>query len=268
MSRIETKFLELKKQGRKGLITYITAGDPSLKVTEELVRSFENEGVDFVELGIPFSDPLADGVINQLAAMRALKAGITVKKILSAVERIRRKSDIPIILFTYLNPVLKYGFEKFGKEAYQKGVDGILILDLPPEEADDYKRIMDKNKINTIFLVAPTTTDERIKKITSQANGFIYCVSRTGVTGTRNDISTEVPALVRRIKNVSALPVAVGFGISNAQQVAALSKVSDAVVVGSAIVKRIEENASHPQLVRYVTKFVRELVQTLHKNES
>jgi tryptophan synthase alpha chain len=200
-----------------------------------------------------------------MAATRALNEGVTVKKILNLVTRIRKKSQIPIILFTYLNPILKYGFKLFAKEAKQAGVDGILILDLPPEEADEYKKIMSGNEIDTIFLVAPTSSDVRVKKAAGQASGFIYCVSRTGVTGTQQKASEEVPALVQRIRSVSSLPIAVGFGISSAEQVAALSKISDAVVVGSAIVKRIEEHVSDPHLVQHVSKFVGRLARALRE---
>ncbi|MBI1884453.1 MAG: tryptophan synthase subunit alpha [Chlamydiae bacterium] len=264
MSRIEKKFLELKKSGRKGLITYIAAGDPDLSKTIDLVKSFEDAGVDFVELGIPFSDPLADGAVNQMAADRALKSGTTLKKIFAAVIEIRKSVHLPIIFFTYLNPILKYGLENFAREAAQAGVDGVLALDLPPEESDEYKKLMNKHHLDTIFLVTPTSSIHRMKLIASKATGFIYCVSRTGVTGMQQEISKEVPSLIKRIKSVSDLPVAIGFGVSNGEQVRQLSKYADAVVVGSAIVKKIEENVSRSHLLGEVTNFVRDLAVGLH----
>ena len=264
MSRIEKKFQELKGKSEKGLIAYITAGDPDLQTTLQLVKNFEEVGVDLIELGIPFSDPLADGLVNQLAAARALESGTTIAKILDLVKTVREKSEIPLIIFTYLNPVLQYGFKKFAKDARKAGIDGILILDLPPEEAEEYKEIMTQFNLDTIFLIAPTSSDKRIEKIASLAAGFIYCVSRTGVTGARGNLPVEAPALVQKIRNFSNLPIAVGFGISNPQQVQYLSKFSDAIVVGSAIVKRIEENAGSKNLLKNVTSFTKQLSRVLH----
>lgn len=262
-NRIKEKFIQLKTEGRKGFIAYITAGDPDLKTTQSLVEQFEKIGVDLVELGIPFSDPLADGAVNQMAAARSLSAGTTVKKILDLVRKIRQRSEIPIILFTYLNPILKYGLEKFAKQAKEDGVDGILALDLPPEEAEEYQVIMKKNEIETIFLVTPTSSEERIQKIVSGTSGFIYCVSRTGVTGISSQISKDVPGLIFKIRKYSALPIAVGFGISQAAQVRQLALVSDAVVVGSAIVKKIEENLKNVHLIKRVADFVQGLAKGL-----
>lgn len=264
MSRIQNKFKELKNNGEKGLIAYITAGDPNLQTTLNLVKSFEEVGVDLIELGIPFSDPLADGLVNQLAATRALESGTNIIKIFDLVKTVRKKSEIPLIIFSYLNPILQYGFEKFAKDAQKAGIDGILILDLPPEEADEYKNTMQKFNLDTIFLIAPTSSDNRIEKIASLASGFIYCVSRTGVTGARGDLPVEAPALVQKIRNYSKLPVAVGFGISNPQQVKYLAKFSDAVVVGSAIVKKIEENTGRASLIKNVKSFTKNLSQVLH----
>lgn len=264
MSRIQKKFQELKDKKEKGLIAYVTAGDPDIQTTLKLVKSFEEVGVDLIELGIPFSDPLADGIVNQLAATRALKSGTTISKILDLVKTVRKKSEIPLIIFTYLNPVLQYGFRKFAKDARKAGIDGILILDLPPEEADEYKQTMNQFGLDTIFLIAPTSSEKRIREITSLATGFIYCVSRTGVTGARGDLPVEAPALVQKIRNFSMLPVAVGFGISNTRQVEYLSEFSDAVVVGSAIVKKIEESAGKKDLIKNVTSFAKQLSQVLH----
>ncbi len=263
MNRIKEKFETLKAKNKKGFVAYITAGDPRLEITHKLVHSFAELGVDFIELGIPFSDPLADGVVNQLATMRALKSGTTVQKILDLVKKIRKSSDVPLILFTYLNPILQYGLESFAKNAQKAGVDGVLTLDLPPEEAEDYKRILEKNDLNVIFLVTPTSSDERIKKIASMSSGFIYCVSRTGVTGAQKEMPKDVPEIISKIRQFSKLPIAIGFGISKPDQVKRLSQMADAVVVGSAIVQQIEENVKHPHLEKRVTSFVKKLVQAL-----
>jgi tryptophan synthase alpha chain len=264
LSRIQKKFQELKDKNEKGLIAYVTAGDPNIQTTLNLVKSFEETGVDLIELGIPFSDPLADGLVNQLAATRALESGTTIAKILDLVKTVRKKSEIPLIIFTYLNPVLQYGFKKFAKDAGKAGIDGILILDLPPEEAGEYKQTMIEFGLDTIFLIAPTSSEKRIKDIAALATGFIYCVSRTGVTGARGDLPVEAPVLVQKIRSVSNLPIAVGFGISTPKQVEYLSKFSDAIVVGSAIVKKIEENAGSKSLLKNVIAFTKQLSQVLH----
>lgn len=263
MNRIEKRLAELKNKKQKTLIVYITAGDPNLKTTEKLILSFNRLNVGMIELGIPFSDPLADGKTNQLAAARSLKSGTTLKKILIMIKRIREKVEIPIVLFTYLNPILKYDIKKFAVDAKNYGVDGVLVLDLPPEESKEYCRIMKEKKISTIFLVAPTSTSERIKKISQTATGFIYCVTRTGVTGERVDMPKSVSEIVKKIKKYSSLPVALGFGISNPQHVKILSKICDAVVVGSAIVRKIEENLGKSSLIPEVIKLVKSLKKPL-----
>ena len=263
MNTIEKKFNCLKKNKKKGFIAYITAGDPTLKVTEELLLAFGNSGVDIVELGIPFSDPLADGPTNQRAAQRALKSGASVKKILAMVGRARKKTDIPIVFFTYLNPIFKYGLKKFAKDAKAAGVDGILILDMPAEESDQTRKIMNNQGISMVSLIAPTSTKDRIKLITKHASGFIYYVSRTGVTGERDSMEKGLKAQVSLIKKYTKIPVAVGFGISNPKQVREVSRCSDAVVVGSAIVNRIEENIGDSKLVAKVSRFVKTLTRAL-----
>ena len=259
MNRINKKFKELKDENKKGFIAYITAGDPSLEVTEQLVAEFEKSGVDIVELGVPFSDPMADGLTNQKAAERALKNGVTLKKILDLVRKIRTKSQIPIVLFTYLNPVFRYGWIEFSKDAAEAGVDGVLVLDLPVESSLEEKKMLELDGIEMIYLLAPTSSDKRIKLIAKNAGGFIYYVSRTGVTGVKDTVEESVGPMVSKIREHSKLPVAVGFGISKPEHVKEVGKYADAVVVGSAIVKQIEKNMDNPELVSVVSNFVRSL---------
>lgn len=241
MTRIEKKFSELKEAGKKAFIAYITAGDPSWEKTAKMIPALEKAGVDILELGIPFSDPMADGPAIQAAGERALKTGITVNTILNGVKEIRKECEIPILLFTYFNPPQKYGLEKFAETAREAGADGALMTDLTPESAGEYKDIMDKNRLNTVFLTAPTTPDERLEKITKLCSGFVYYVSRTGVTGVRDSLETAIGEHVQRIRKFTDLPVAVGFGVSTPEHVSEVSDVADGVVVGSAIVKKIEE---------------------------
>ena len=264
MNRIDQQFALLKSQNKKGLIVYITAGDPSLKITQELVMRFCDRGVDFIELGVPFSDPLADGATNQLAAMRALKSKTNIKKILKIVDVLRRKITTPLIIFTYLNPILQYGYEKFARDSKKAGIDGVLVLDLPIEEADEFQFMMNRYNLKTIFLVTPTSELSRIKKIAAKASGFIYCVSRTGVTGLRKDLPKEVPGIIGDIRKFTPLPIAVGFGISGPVQAKAISKLAEAVVVGSAIVKKIEENIGKKDLIQKVSSFVEQLLRAVH----
>lgn len=258
MNRIDKKFQDLKKSGKAAFIPYVTAGDPELDISTKIILTLSETGADIVEIGIPFSDPLADGPIIQAAVSRALDAGMTVKKVLSLVRAIRRKSEVPIILFTYLNPILKYGLRKFAADARSAGADGVLVLDLPPEESAEYKKIMDAAGLKTIYLVAPTSTDERIRKIARYSTGFIYCISRTGVTGLARSTSYELEGLVRRIRKHSKLPLAVGFGVSDRAQVQEMGRIADAVVVGSAIVKVIGGEPRNP--VPAVKKFIQGLV--------
>lgn len=265
MNRIEQKFFILKNKNQKGLIAYITAGDPSLKMTEDWVVQFDRLGVDLIELGIPFSDPLADGAINQWAATRALASGTNVQKILQMTSRIRKKSDIPLILFTYLNPVLQYGYKKFAHDAARVGIDGVLALDLPVEESDEFQFQMNENGLKTIFLVTPTSSVSRIERIALKASGFIYCVSRTGVTGLQQKLPHEVPEIVAKIRKFTTLPIAVGFGVSGSDQAREISKSADAVVVGSAIVKKIEENIGKCGITKKVLTFVNQLVKAVHE---
>jgi tryptophan synthase alpha chain len=262
-NRVVEKFETLKQSGQKGFIAYIAAGDPDLDVTRRLVIEFDRIGVDFVELGIPFSDPLADGVVNQRAAERALKSGTTLRKVLGTIKQIRETSEIPIILFTYFNPVHYMGIEQFVAEASESGVDGSLVLDLPPEESKEYKSLMDMKDLCTVYLLSPTSTDERIDLISRFSTGFIYYVSREGVTGMQEKMAGGISSIVEKIRSCSGSPVAVGFGIANPQLAAEVASYADAVVVGSAIVKRIEEKGSAPDVVEQVSAFVSQLVKAV-----
>jgi tryptophan synthase alpha chain len=252
-NKIDNRFAELRSQKRKAFIPYICAGDPSLDDTVDLALALEKSGADIIEIGLPFSDPLADGIVNQLAAQRALTAGATTRGVLECVRQIRARSTIPIVLYTYLNPILQFGWEKFHREAESAGVDGLLILDLPPEEDVD----LANGELIHIRLIAPTTPPERIAAIAKNARGFLYYVSREGVTGARKDISKSLGAQVAQLRKVSDLPIAVGFGISNAQQAREVAHHADAVVVGSAIVDLIAQHGSSS--VEKVSAFARDI---------
>jgi len=242
MSRIAGTFKGLLKQGRKAFIPYIMAGDPTINKTGEFVKILEDCGADIIELGVPFSDPLADGPTIQKAAQRALKEGTTLHSVLELVGRLRKDTRIPIVLMTYYNPVFRYGEEKFVTDASEAGVDGMIIPDLPPDEAGDLIRWSGKKRLDTIFLLAPTSTEERIKKVSRASRGFIYYVSITGITGSKLSMDAAIEAQVARIKNDSGKPVAVGFGISTPEEASMVSGFADGVIVGSAIVKRIEDS--------------------------
>jgi tryptophan synthase alpha chain len=233
----------LRENGDGGVIVFLTGGDPNVETTIRAVVELAEAGVDAIELGIPFSDPIADGPVIQASSERALNSGTTIESLLSAVSEIRMYTDVPLIFMSYFNPVLQYGLERFARECSAVGVDGVLITDLPPEEATDWIRAANKNSIETIFLLAPTSTDERIKTVTAVSNGFIYCVSRTGITGEREELPKDLRELVQRIRRETEKPIAVGFGISKPEHVkAVLSRTdADAVVVGSAIVRRMHE---------------------------
>ncbi len=238
------------------MIAYIAAGDPSLAATEALVPALEKAGVDLVELGLPFSDPLADGIVNQLAAARALEAGATTQRVLDCVRAIRRVSQIPIVLYTYLNPIYRFGFAEFFSAAEAAGVDGLLILDLPPDEVASNPDFSISSSLKQIRLIAPTTPEPRIAKLTAQASGFLYYVSREGVTGERAEIADSLAERVAAIRATTSLPIAVGFGISTPDHVRQVATVADAVVVGSAIVKKVAEWGKEPDFVEKVAEFV------------
>ncbi len=257
MSRIENKFRALKEKGRIALVTYITAGDPSVDITTDIVLKLEESGADIVELGIPFSDPMADGPAIQLASERALNSGTSLKVVLEIVRRVREKSEIPIILFGYYNPFYKYGLGRFSKDAIEAGADGVLVVDLPPEEAGEFKVHTDKVGLDFVFLLAPTSTGDRISLVADNASGFVYLVSVTGVTGVRPDMDYSLEDLTDEIKCATKLPVGVGFGISTFEQVERISRYADAVIVGSAIVRIIEKNgADKEKLFDELSSFV------------
>jgi tryptophan synthase alpha chain len=263
-NRIDQKFTDLRAAKKKALIAYISAGDPDLDATRELACAFETAGVDLLELGVPFSDPLADGVVNQLAASRALAAGTTVHGVLKTVREIRECSQLPIVLYTYMNPIYRYGFEAFHRDAEAAGVDGLLILDLPPDEDAQNAELSQHTGLKRIRLIAPTTPEKRIARLTAGASGFIYYVSREGVTGERTEIASSLPERVAAIRGTTSLPIAVGFGISNADQVRQVALHADAVVVGSAIVKQIGEFGKDPALVAKLAAFVQPLAAAAH----
>ncbi len=261
-NRIDAAFTRLATEGRKGFIAYIAAGDPDLDRTVEIALALESVGVDILELGVPFSDPLADGIVNQLAAARALTAGTTVAKLLKAVRQIRERSQLPLVLFTYLNPIYTFGFEHFLTEAALAGVDGVLFLDLPPDEAPHHEELQAlPDAIRMIRLISPSTPRERVREIAATAAGFLYVVSRDGVTGEQTDLAAGLGEYVASIRAVTALPLAIGFGISTPAQAHAAAAHGDAVVVGSAIVKRIGEWGAAPDLAKRVAEFVRPLVE-------
>ena len=265
MNRITERFAKLKHEGQKGFVVYIGAGDPNLETTRQLALSFDKIGVDILELGVPFSDPLADGLVNQLAAQRGLESGTTPLKVLETVSMIRRDSEIPIVFYIYFNLLHRYGVKKFINDAAKAGVDGLLVLDLPPEESENYETLMAEAGVCVIYLVAPTTPDERIEKIVKRGTGFIYYVSRIGVTGMQAKVSDTITQMTAKIRTHTDLPIAVGFGISNPEQAKAVAVSGEAIVVGSAIVNQIAEHGKNSDCVTQVTKFVKSLVDAVKK---
>ena len=255
MSRIAETFARLKRVGRRGFIPFITAGDPDLRATHDLLIELARAGASIIELGVPFSDPVADGPVIQRASERALRHGFGIKEILQTVAAARTEMDVPVILFSYFNPLLQFGLERLCREARSAGVDGVLVTDLAPEEAAEFSAKLTEHELDMIFLVAPTSTDARLRLVSERASGFIYAVSRAGVTGARRDVSRDAARLVARVREVSDLPVAVGFGISNAEQVAEVWNYADAVVVGSAIVAEIERLRDAADIVQRVGDF-------------
>lgn len=260
MSRIKEAFEKLKRENKKGFIPFITAGDPDLPTTKSLLIELAHAGATLIELGVPFSDPMADGPVIQRASERALKHNFGISEILDVIRETQKEVDVPIVLFSYFNPLLSYGLERLSKEAKDAGVDGVLITDMTPEESEDVSKILKENNLDLIFLVAPTSTDERLKMIASKATGFIYAVSRTGVTGARDEMTSDAETLVTRVRAFSDLPVAVGFGISTPEQVRDVQHYADAAVVGSAIVKEIEKLNGAEDTVKRIGNFTRSLL--------
>jgi tryptophan synthase alpha chain len=258
VTRIGRLFESLKRENRKGLIAYLTAGDPTPERTPALVEALVRGGADLIELGVPFSDPIADGPVIQRAGERALKAGTSLHTVLEIAGQIRAKSEVPLLLFTYLNPVVRYGVEQLAADAAAAGIDGCLLTDASVEEAEAYVAAMHRQHLDTVFLAAPTSTERRLKLVAQYSTGFIYLVSRTGVTGEQDSLSGMIAPLIRRMRAVTNLPLAVGFGISKPEHVAELGSHVEAVVVGSAIVRVIEQHAG-PDLERHLEAFTRSL---------
>lgn len=259
MTRIGTLFEKLRREKRCGMVAYLTAGDPTPDATPELVAALERGGADLIELGVPFSDPVADGPVIQAAGDRAIRAGTTMKKVLAIAAKIRQHSEIPLLLFTYLNPALRYGFAQLARDARAAGIDGCLLTDASVEEADAYVKIMREAGIDTVFMVAPTSTDHRLKLVARYSSGFIYLVSRAGITGERQTLSDSALPLIERMRTFTDLPLAMGFGLSTPEQVAAIARHADAVVVGSAIVRQIEKDPAR------LEAFMRDLTEPLRK---
>ncbi|MCB1230255.1 MAG: tryptophan synthase subunit alpha [Verrucomicrobiae bacterium] len=263
LNRIDQKFSELKAEGKAGFVAYIAAGDPDMPRSLEIMRALESAGADVIELGVPFSDPMADGIVNQMAAHRALEAGATLPKVLDLVREFRQESELPLVLFTYLNPVYTYGFEKFHHEAAAAGADGVLLLDLPPDESPKNAELHELPDLRHIRLIAPTTPKDRIPMLAKSSEGFIYYVSREGVTGAQTTLAEGIADNVAGIKAHTDLPIAVGFGISTPEQAAEVARSSDAVVVGSATVRQVAENADSPEVAEKVGAFVKPLVDAV-----
>ena len=260
MSRIAEAFAAMKRDHSCGFIPFITAGDPDLQTTLELIVELASAGATVIELGVPFTDPMADGPVIQRASERALRHGFGLDEILKVVGDARKRTSVPIILFSYFNPLLQFGIEKLADETRNAGVDGVLVTDLTPEEAGEFANVLQARELDLIFLVAPTSTDARLQLVSDRASGFIYAVARAGVTGARESMSAEAETLVARVRNFSKLPVAVGFGISKPEHVRDVWRYADAAVVGSAIVREIEEAEDPAAAVLRVGQFVRRLI--------
>ncbi|HKP37048.1 MAG TPA: tryptophan synthase subunit alpha [Pyrinomonadaceae bacterium] len=260
MSRIDQTFTRLSQEAKKGFIPFITAGDPDLETTHKLLIELARAGATVIELGVPFSDPMADGPVIQRASERALRHGFGLSEVLETVSEARREIAVPIVLFSYFNPLLRFGLEKLAEECRRVGIDGVLVTDLAPEEAGEFSTLLRARALDMIFLVAPTSTDARLQMVAERASGFIYAVSRAGVTGARQAMSGEAEKLVQRVRRFSDLSVAVGFGISTPEQVKDVWRFADAAVVGSAIVAEIEQASSPAAAVSRAGTLARRLV--------
>jgi tryptophan synthase alpha chain len=263
MNRIAARLAALQRTQRRAFVVYIGAGDPHLAATHDLALAFDRVGVDILELGVPFSDPLADGLVNQLAAQRGLASGTTPPKLLETVAAIRQQSQIPIVLYIYFNLIHKVGLDRFITAAARAGVDGLLVLDLPPEESDNYESLMRAAGLSQIYLVAPTTPEDRMAKIVQRGAGFIYYISREGVTGMQSAVAANLPAQVARLRAHTALPIVVGFGISNPEQARQVAGAADGCVVGSAVVQQIAAHGRSPEFVPVVSAFVKSLADAV-----
>lgn len=264
MNRITRTFETLKQQGKKAFVAYVAAGDPDYQRSLEILQGLADAGADVLELGLPFSDPLADGIVNQMAAERALKSGMTTKRSLELIRDFRKTHDTPIVLFTYLNPIFTYGFEAFQADAVAAGADGVLLLDLPPDEAGQSHDFQGNPDLLKIRLIAPNTPEPRARMLASQAEGFIYALSRTGVTGAHGAPSAQIGTLVAALKQHASVPVCVGFGISNAEQARDVALHADGVIVGSALVKQVELHAADEKPVDAVLRFAKDLIDAVH----
>jgi tryptophan synthase alpha chain len=268
VSRISEGFARLRRERARGLIPFITAGDPDLETTRRLIVELAQAGALLIELGVPFSDPVADGPVIQRASERALRHQFGIAEILGVVAESQKEAQVPVVLFSYFNPLLSYGLERLSREAKSAGIDGVLVTDLVPEEAGEFSATLKADGLDMIFLVAPTSTDARLSLVAERASGFIYAVSRAGVTGARAEMSLDAERLVERVRRFSDLPVAVGFGLSNAEQVADVWRYADAAVVGSALVAEIERLNGEPALVQRVGEFARRLLPREMKSEN
>ncbi|MCD6050313.1 MAG: tryptophan synthase subunit alpha [Verrucomicrobia bacterium] len=263
MNRIEARFARLRESGKKGFVAYIGSGDPHLEATRQLAIAMDQAGVDVLELGVPFSDPLADGIVNQMAAQRGLESGTTPAKLLATISAIRKESQIPIVLYVYYNLLHKRGLKQFIDECAQAGVDGLLVLDLPPEESTNYEQLMAEAGLNNIYLIAPTTPESRMEIIAKRAKGFIYYISREGVTGMQETVADNIASMTAKIRKYTTLPIAVGFGISTPEQARLVAANAEAIVVGSAIVNQIAQNGKEVNLAAKVGGFVKTLVDAI-----
>ncbi len=263
-NRIDTTFARLREQNRKAFVAYVAGGDPDFERSLEILHALSEAGADIIELGVPFSDPMADGIVNQLAADRALKAGMNARRIIDLIRAFRETHETPLVLFTYLNPVYAYGFEKFHNDAAAAGADGILLLDLPPSEAANHADFAHAEALHHIHLIAPTTPDERKKTLAQSSQGFIYALSRTGVTGGHSAPSQTIGAQVAEIRKLTDTPICVGFGITTPEQAAEVAAHGDGVIVGSAIVRTVQENAEAADVAQKLKDFVTPLIEATH----
>jgi tryptophan synthase alpha chain len=257
MSRLDAAFRDLRNEGRTGLVTYVTAGDPDLERSREILVRLDRAGADILEVGVPFSDPLADGPVIQRATERALAAGATLVKVLGIVSDVRSLVKAPIVIFSYANPILRMGLEEFVSRARQAGVDGVLTLDVPPEESEQFRQALSRARIDTIFLLSPTTSAERIRRAAALGTGFLYGISRLGVTGARAEVADSARDLAERVRQETGMPLALGFGLSRPEHVRAVAQFADAAVVGSALVSVIAEHGKSPRLLDEVERYVR-----------